>query len=137
VLAPGRDILAAVRLFHITSEEEWRAAQASGEYRPQAFSREGFIHCSYAGQVLRTANRIFKGVRDLVLLEIDPARLSCAVVDENLEGGAELFPHVYGPLPVSAVRAVHPLPCGADGTFSRQRLSSAESPAASAARPDE
>jgi uncharacterized protein (DUF952 family) len=117
-------ILLAVRLFHITSEEEWRAAQAGAEYRPRAFSRDGFMHCSYAGQVLHTANRIFTGVSGLVLLEIDPGRLPCDVVEENLEGGAELFPHVYGPLPVSAVRTVHPFPCDTDGTFSAQLLSS-------------
>jgi len=121
--SPGRDTLAVVRLFHITSEDEWRAAQADGEYRPQAFAREGFIHCSYARQVLRTADRIFKGVTGLVLLEIDPARLTCGIVDENLEGGTELFPHIYGPLPVSAVRAVHPFPCATDGTFGGELLS--------------
>ncbi len=119
-------IFLAVRLFHITSKEEWRAAQVSGEYQPRAYSREGFIHCSYAGQVLYTANRIFKGVNDLVLLEIETAHLTCAVVDENLEGGTELFPHVYGPLPVSAVRTVHPLPCDADGTFGRELLLSVD-----------
>lgn len=107
----------AVRLYHITSDSEWRQALTTGEYRPAAFAREQFIHCSYAAQVSGVANRLFRNVAALLLLEIDRASLSCPVVDENLEGGTQLFPHVYGPLPVSAVRAVHPFPCGADGTF--------------------
>jgi uncharacterized protein (DUF952 family) len=44
-----------------------------------------------------------------VLLEIDPSRLSCRIVDENLEGGVELFPHVYGRLPMSAVVGIKKL----------------------------
>ena len=108
-------------LFHITSTAEAAAAEASGEYRPQAFARDGFVHCSYDHQVLATANRIFRGRRDLVLMEIDPTHLGCAVIDENLEGGAELFPHIYGPVPMAAVLHVHPLPCRADGGFTWAR----------------
>jgi len=93
----------AGHIYHITSEAEAKQAQIIGEYAPQAFDAEGFIHCSYAHQVNGVLNRIFKGRTDLVIFEIDPARLPCKVVDENLEGGTELFPHVYGRLPMSAV----------------------------------
>ena len=63
------------------------------------------------------ANRRFPGRADLMLMEIDRTRLACDVVDENLEGGTDLFPHIYGRLPMSAVVQVHPFPCGADGRF--------------------
>ena len=102
-----------MRLYHITSEREAREAAQTGKYTPAAFEREGFIHCSYAHQVLATLNRIFRGRTDLVVLEIDPELLGCKVVDENLEGGAELFPHIYGRLPMSAVVNVHALPTDA------------------------
>jgi uncharacterized protein (DUF952 family) len=98
-----------VGLFHITTRDEFEAAKARGEdYRPAAYAREGFIHCSYGHQVEATAVRHFAGRTGLVLLEIDRQALTCPVVDENLSGGAELFPHVYGPLPIAAVTAVHP-----------------------------
>jgi uncharacterized protein (DUF952 family) len=98
-----------VKLFHITTRDEFEAARASGEdYRPAAFAREGFIHCSYGHQVEATAARHFTGRTGLVLLEIDRNALTWPVVDENLSGGVELFPHVYGPLPITAVTAVHP-----------------------------
>ena len=106
-----------MRLFHITSERELRLAETDGEYRPSAFAREGFIHCSYASQVEGVANRIFRGVTGLVLLEIDAGRLTAKVVEENLEGGSEQFPHIYGPLPLSAVARTHAFPCRDDGRF--------------------
>jgi uncharacterized protein (DUF952 family) len=102
-----------MRLYHITSEREARAAAQAGKYTPAGFVREGFIHCSYAHQVLATLNRIFRGRTDLVVLEIDPTLLECKVVDENLEGGTELFPHIYGRLPMSAVVKVHAFPIDA------------------------
>jgi uncharacterized protein (DUF952 family) len=104
-------------IYHITSAWEAATARRSGTYVPAAFDADGFIHCSYEHQVHDVANRRFAGRSDLVLLEIDRARLTCDVVDENLEGGTDLFPHVYGPLPMSAVVRVHQFPCGADGGF--------------------
>jgi uncharacterized protein (DUF952 family) len=107
------------RIYHITSANEAREAQRTGLYEPQAFGREGFIHCSYARQVNAVANRIFRGRPDLVLLEIDPAQLGCRVVDENLEGGSELYPHVYGRIRMTAVLRILEFPCDSSGSFSR------------------
>jgi uncharacterized protein (DUF952 family) len=104
-------------LFHITSAGEARDALRLGVYAPAAFEVEGFIHCSYPRQVIDVANRIFSGRSDLVLLEIDPAKLTCPVIDENLDGGTQLFPHIYGRLPASAVVEIHQFPCGDDGRF--------------------
>jgi uncharacterized protein (DUF952 family) len=94
-------------MFHITSREEWDAAVPAGEYLPSAFADEGFIHCSYGRQVEATAARHFAGRTGLVLLEINREALRVRVVDENLNGGGEVYPHIYGPLPVSAVVAIH------------------------------
>jgi uncharacterized protein (DUF952 family) len=96
-------------MYHITTAAEAEHARETGEYTPEGFAAEGFIHCSYAHQVRGVMERIFKGREGLVLLEIDPSRLTCKVIDENLEGGQELFPHIYGPLPMSAVVRVHDL----------------------------
>jgi uncharacterized protein (DUF952 family) len=102
-------------LYHITSAEEF--AQSSPTYVPRAYETDGFIHCSYRHQVRDVANRRFAGRSGLVLLEIDRASLTAPVVDENLEGGAELFPHIYGRLPRSAVVRIHEFPCRPDGAF--------------------
>ena len=104
-------------IYHITSLREAEDALRSSTYVPEAFSVDGFIHCSYRCQVCDVANRRFAGQSGLVLFEVDRSRLPHDVVDENLEGGAELFPHLYGRLPMSAVVRIHEFPCGPDGRF--------------------
>lgn len=105
------------RILHITTTAAWRDARRAGEYAADSLVGEGFIHCSTPEQWLSIANTRFKGRTDLVLLEIDPARVPAEIRYENLEGGTVLFPHVYGPIPVSAVVGVAPLRPGPDGLF--------------------
>lgn len=95
-------------LQHVATPEAWAAALQLGEYRISTRGRtlddEGFIHCSRAHQVARIAALFYADLPELRLLQIDPARLDAPVVDEPpAEGGDELFPHVYGPIPVHAV----------------------------------
>lgn len=104
-------------IFHITSREAWDRACGRGRYEAPSLATSGFIHCSKADQVVRVANRIFLGMQGLVLLHIDVEGLSAPVVYENLDGGSELFPHVYGPIELAAVRAVTPFEPGDDGRF--------------------
>jgi uncharacterized protein (DUF952 family) len=89
---------------------------------PEGFAAEGFVHCSEPDQVVRVANARFAGRTDLVLLWISVAALSAPVRYENLEGGDELFPHVYGPIDLDAVIAVTPFRPGADGRFASESL---------------
>lgn len=102
-------------VYHITSDSEWQTARSAGTYLPQGYSHDGFIHCSKEVQVVRTANRHYPGQKGLILLKIETDLVPSKVVEENLEGGAELFPHIYGPLPVSAVVASSPLDCTKEG----------------------
>jgi uncharacterized protein (DUF952 family) len=105
-------------IFHITTREAWERAKPEGSYRPEAFAAEGFIHCSTREQVARVADARFRGRRGLVLLAIDTGRVAAEVVYENLEGGRELFPHIYGALNADAVAKVLEFEPGADGYFS-------------------
>jgi uncharacterized protein (DUF952 family) len=109
--------LGAAFIYHITTESEAVLASTLGEYSPQAFDADGFIHCSYIHQVPVVANARFHGRTDLVLLKIDQSKVPSPIVDENLEGGLELFPHIYGRLPMTAVSEIQPFPCDADGRF--------------------
>jgi uncharacterized protein (DUF952 family) len=104
-------------IYHIASAAQVEQAARAGQYVPAAFATEGFIHCSHAHQVKGVAQAYFAGQRDLVLVEIDPSKLTCPVLDENLSGGSDLYPHIYGPLPMAAVISVRELPCGADGSL--------------------
>jgi uncharacterized protein (DUF952 family) len=104
-------------IFHITTAAEWSAAGDDGHYRPDSLLSDGFIHCSDQTQVARVANAGFRGRANLVVLHIDIARVTAEIRYENLEGGEELFPHVYGPLPVGAVSRVTRLELGRRGAF--------------------
>ena len=102
-------------IFHVALAHEWAAATTA--YRPGGFETDGFIHCSTASQVMKVVRRLFRGRRDLVLLRIDPDQLESEVRLENLDGGDELFPHIYGELDLSAVTGIEPLVVGGAGEF--------------------
>lgn len=104
-------------IFHIVPQSTWEAASDTGWYRPESLDVEGFVHCSEADQVAGVADAYYGGRTDLLLLEIDPARLRAKVVREAGSPRQGLFPHVYGPLPVDSVVQVHGLPLGMDGHF--------------------
>jgi uncharacterized protein (DUF952 family) len=106
-------------IYHITSREEWAAAQAAGEYRAESLAAQGFIHASTAAQVVDTADRFYRGQDGLVLLCIDSSRVGAPIKYEAASSAehAGLFPHIYGALNMDAVERVVAFPCRADGTF--------------------
>src|SRR4051812_49009569 len=109
-------------IYHISRKTDWEAALKSGAYSADSLRTEGFIHCSTAAQVIATADRLFKGRRGLVLLSIDTDKVTAEIRYENLEGGIDLFPHVYGAIPVAAIAGVHDFAPCADGTFAMPTL---------------
>jgi uncharacterized protein (DUF952 family) len=96
-------------VFHIVSVGAWDDALAAGEYRPDSLAAEGFIHLSYAEQVAATANRYYRALDGLQVLEVDPAQLPAELRLEPSPATGELFPHLYSALPPDAVVAIHPL----------------------------
>jgi uncharacterized protein (DUF952 family) len=104
-------------ILHLTTEAAWAAAVRAGAYTADSLASEGFIHCSDPRQVIWVANTRFRHRRDLVLLQIAVAKLEAPIRYENLEGGSDLFPHVYGPLNMSAIVRVTPFLPDNDGAF--------------------
>lgn len=103
-------------IFHIARSEAW-ANRDTVSYRPETFPVEGFVHCSTADQVVKVADIRFRGQKDLVLLCIDTGKVKAAIRYENLEGGLELFPHIYGEINTDAVVHVTEFKPGAEGYF--------------------
>jgi uncharacterized protein (DUF952 family) len=91
-------------IFHITTRDGWKRAEVEGIYRAESLAAEGFIHCSTREQVVRTANRFFRGHTGLVLLSIDTERVAAEIRYENSEGDGQMFPHIYGELNIDAVK---------------------------------
>jgi uncharacterized protein (DUF952 family) len=102
-------------IYKISPASAWRAAEIAGVFTGAPVDiADGFIHFSSADQVRETAARHFGGQRDLVLAAISTAALGDVLVWEASRGGA-LFPHLYAPLPMSAVTGVHDMPLDAEG----------------------
>ncbi|MFI9188556.1 DUF952 domain-containing protein [Streptomyces californicus] len=107
-------------LLHLAEAPLWEAARGTGTYemstRGRTLHDEGFIHLSLPHQLPGVARMLYGneeaadvGGRDLVVLVVDPARLTALVRFEAMKPGGEEFPHLYGPLPVDAVVEVLPL----------------------------
>jgi uncharacterized protein (DUF952 family) len=103
-------------ILHITTAPEWEAAVPSGEYRAPSLETEGFIHCSTPAQVVHVGDWFYRDVPDLVLLCIDPARLTSELRWEpSADAFAGEFPHVYGPIAIDSVVEVFPWGPGENG----------------------
>ena len=114
-------------LYHLALEQEWReAVERGGPYDRSTLGKAqgevGFIHCSFAPQVETIARLIYRGRGDVLLLVIDPSRVDAEIRTENLEGGGDQFPHIYGQLPIDAVVRVSTVPMRDDGTLDLEGL---------------
>lgn len=94
-------------IFHLARPGDW--ARSTDSYMPPSLEEHGFIHCSTQEQLSRVAHALFADDNDLILLTIAPDDLDNeALVYEDMYDLDEEFPHIYGPLPTSAVVATGP-----------------------------
>ncbi len=92
-----------VLVYKIVPAALWREAERSGAFPGSPVDqRDGFIHFSTAEQLADTALKHFAGQRDLLLVTVDAERLDLRW--EQARGG-QLFPHLYGALPLSVVQS--------------------------------
>ena len=104
-----------VLIFKIVSANDWRVAEAAGLFEGVGIDRaDGYIHFSTAEQVAETAATHFSGRHDLTLVAVDAEALGEDLRWEPSRGRA-IFPHLYGKLPLSAVKWSRPLPLNAEG----------------------
>lgn len=100
-------------LWHLAGSADWQAAQVAGSYerstRGASLEEVGFVHCSYPEQLPSVVSTLYSDtIGEFVVLELDRQRLEQAgspVRDEPANPGdptSPLYPHVYGPIPVSA-----------------------------------
>ena len=102
-------------IYHCCPTEAWDAAQAVGAYTGSPDDqRDGFIHFSTHAQVRTSTAKHRAGQAGLILLVVSAENLGTALRWEPSRGG-QLFPHLYGDLPVDAVVEAIDLPLGADG----------------------
>lgn len=102
-------------IYKICPAQAWAHAEEVGMFLGSAVDlQDGFIHFSAPDQVEETAARHFRGQTGLLLLAFRPERLGEALRWEPSRGGA-LFPHLYGPLPVTLCEGRWTLGAGPHG----------------------
>jgi uncharacterized protein (DUF952 family) len=114
-------------ILHLIERATWDAARSSRQYEPASLATEGFVHCTAdLDTLLVVANSFYQDAPgQFVALELDEDALTSEVRWEapaHPDGrrpvaDEPLFPHVYGPLDIAAVRAVRPVRRGHDGGF--------------------
>jgi uncharacterized protein (DUF952 family) len=109
-------------IYHITTPAVWTQAQNTGEVVADSLASEGFIHCSRAHQLLAVAERHFPDVRGLLVLAIDEDAVAQWLVNEGPAGvgtplADNVYPHIYGPIPATAVVSAIALEAATDGRF--------------------
>ena len=104
-------------IFKIVHTSEWQAARAAGAYAGSPKDRsDGFLHFSTADQLMGTLQKWYAEARDLVLVAVAADGLGPALKWEPSRGG-ELFPHLYAPLPLAAVRWAGDMKRDPNGAF--------------------
>jgi uncharacterized protein (DUF952 family) len=105
----------SIKIYHMCRKEEWEQALKKGNYSGSSQDRkDGFIHFSSKEQIVASAAKHRAGQSDILLLTVHQCSLGNALKWEKSRGG-DLFPHLYGDLPISLVTSVTPLPLGKDG----------------------
>lgn len=114
-------------IWHLTTRADWESALDTGSYtrstRGHSLPEVGFIHASYPHQLADIAELLYTdGLDELVVLDLDFHALEAVGSMVVLEPGdpsdpdSAHYPHIYGPVPVSAVRRVL-AGFAADGSF--------------------
>lgn len=96
--------------YKVLTGQQWAQFRADGVFHGAPVDlADGYIHLSAADQLQGTLDKHFAGQAGLVVAEVDLAALGDTVRWEVSRGGA-LFPHIYGPLSLAAVRQVEERP---------------------------
>lgn len=102
-------------IYKITTRDVSEQAAERGHLDGTPLDRaDGYIHFSTAAQLPRTLFLHYKGAADLTLLAVRTSDVLADLRWEPSRGGA-LFPHLYAPLPMSAVAWVKPISVDDDG----------------------
>jgi len=102
-------------IYKIVDASLWAQAQKADSVPPMAVDEaDGFIHFSTLTQLVGTLRLHFAGRSDIMLLAVRAEDIAAELRWEPSRGG-DLFPHLYGTLPMSAIIWAKPVAVSADG----------------------
>lgn len=97
-------------IYKICTREMWEETQKTGQFPGMPIDhQDGYIHLSTEQQNAGTIRKYFRGQTGLMLLAVEAEKLGDALRWENSTTGRRgSFPHLYGPLPLSAIVEASP-----------------------------
>jgi uncharacterized protein (DUF952 family) len=102
--------------YHLVPAAVWKAQEPGRAYEAASLATEGFVHCTDgAAELVATANRHYRDdARDFLVLTID---LDAAGSPWRIEDERGIYPHVFGPIELTAILRSVPAPRDAAGLF--------------------
>lgn len=95
--------MAHSRVYKILSDSDWIVSERLGRSQTALDERDGYVHLSARDQVAETLALHYAGATEVRLLEFDAETLGGDLRWEASRGG-QLFPHLYGPLPLAGAK---------------------------------
>ena len=105
-------------IYHIVLLKDFLRLIKQDQYIPSGFDKDGFIHCTMGSELTRLVlEDYFMNENDsILLLQLDSQKIASRLKLEEPSSAANagkkhlipgaLFPHIYGPLNLSAVAGV-------------------------------
>ncbi len=84
-----------MKIYHIVLPEVWETFKDEELYEAESLATEGFIHCSFEGQLEGVLGRYYQGVEKVLIMEIETDNLTSKLVNEPSTNN-EVYPHIYG-----------------------------------------
>jgi uncharacterized protein (DUF952 family) len=113
-----------MRIYHVATLADWQRAKGLGTYTTSTYGASledvGFIHAARQEQVAGVVAEHYAEVDEpILLLEIETDLLDVPWREDPV--GDQTFPHIYGPLPTSAVVGFHSAHAPPSETTIRER----------------
>ncbi|MCS6905073.1 MAG: DUF952 domain-containing protein [Bacteroidia bacterium] len=107
-------------IYHIANLKDWERALESGYYASENYHKEGFIPCATINQIKELADRFFSHLPEIFILHIVEKRIKHLVHYKTWQGLPELFPLIYGKIPLMAIENVSIVDKDSEGNFDWQ-----------------
>lgn len=92
-------------IYHIVTPKVWEKFKDKDFYEAESLQTEGFIHCSFRGQLEAVLQRYYSDAEKVLILEIETEKLVSKLIEEPSTGG-EIYPHIYGAINREAIIAI-------------------------------
>ena len=89
-------------IYHIVLPAVWENFKDREFYAAASLKTEGFIHCSFAGQIEPVLQRYYKDAGRVLILHLETDKLTSKLVEEPSTNN-EIYPHIYGQINADAI----------------------------------